>query len=31
MLSNSTAVKEAWIRLLEKFESMYKRRAFVHW
>nr|UFX34161.1 tubulin alpha [Henosepilachna vigintioctomaculata] len=30
MLSNSTAIKEAWIRLLHKFNLMYSKRAFVH-
>jgi len=31
MLSNTTAVKEAWSRLNHKFDLMYKKRAFVHW
>lgn len=30
MLSNSTAIREAWERLLHKFDLMYKKRAFVH-
>ncbi|CAO1318719.1 unnamed protein product [Diamesa tonsa] len=31
MLANSTAVAPAWTRLNEKFDLMYKKRAFVHW
>lgn len=31
MLSNTTAIAEAWNRLDEKFDLMYKKRAFVHW
>lgn len=31
MLSNSTAVSEAWSRLGHKFDLMYSKRAFVHW
>ena len=31
MLSNSTAVSEAWSRLNQKFDLMYTKRAFVHW
>ncbi|XP_030758423.1 tubulin alpha-1 chain-like [Sitophilus oryzae] len=30
MLSNTTAIREAWERLLRKFDMMYKKRAFVH-
>ncbi|KAH1001704.1 tubulin alpha-1 chain [Dendroctonus ponderosae] len=30
MLSNTTAIKEAWERLLRKFDIMYRKRAFVH-
>ncbi|XP_044762526.1 tubulin alpha-1D chain-like isoform X1 [Coccinella septempunctata] len=30
MLSNSTAIKEAWLRILQKFNLMYAKRAFVH-
>ncbi|XP_017781209.1 PREDICTED: tubulin alpha chain-like [Nicrophorus vespilloides] len=30
MLSNSTAIKEAWSRIVRKFDLMYKKRAFVH-
>ncbi|XP_072042145.1 tubulin alpha-1 chain-like [Amphiura filiformis] len=31
MLSNTTAVSEAWARLDHKFDLMYAKRAFVHW
>ncbi|CAK6434541.1 unnamed protein product [Pipistrellus nathusii] len=31
MLSNTTAVAEAWARLDYKFDLMYAKRAFVHW
>ena len=31
MLSNTTAIAEAWARLDHKFNLMYARRAFVHW
>ena len=31
MLSNTTAVAEAWARLNHKFDLMYAKRAFVHW
>ncbi|KAF0441099.1 Gtp-tubulin in complex with A Darpin [Gigaspora margarita] len=31
MLSNTTAIGEAWARLDYKFDLMYKKRAFVHW
>ncbi|KAJ8300806.1 hypothetical protein KUTeg_022325 [Tegillarca granosa] len=31
MLSNNTAVSEAWARLNHKFDLMYSKRAFVHW
>ncbi|ANZ77516.1 BA75_04700T0 [Komagataella pastoris] len=30
-LSNTTAIAEAWQRIDEKFDLMYKKRAFVHW
>ncbi|GLV31755.1 alpha-Tubulin at 84B [Carabus blaptoides fortunei] len=30
MLSNSTAIKEAWTKLRRKFDLMYRKRAFVH-
>ena len=31
MLSNTTAVAEAWALLDHKFDLMYAKRAFVHW
>ena len=31
MLSNTTAIAEAWVRLDHKFDLMYAKRAFVHW
>merc|ERR1712236_188411 len=31
MLSNTTAISEAWSRLDHKFDLMYNKRAFVHW
>ena len=31
MLSNTTAIAEAWGRLDHKFDMMYAKRAFVHW
>ncbi|KAF9312776.1 Tubulin alpha-3C/D chain [Podila horticola] len=31
MLSNTTAISEAWCRLDHKFDLMYAKRAFVHW
>ena len=31
MLSNSTAIVDAWSRLNYKFDLMYSKRAFVHW
>ena len=31
MLSNTTAIAEAWHRLDHKFDLMYAKRAFVHW
>ncbi|XP_050982729.1 tubulin, alpha 4 like isoform X1 [Labeo rohita] len=31
MLSNTTAIAEAWGRLDHKFDLMYAKRAFVHW
>jgi len=31
MLSNTTAISQAWSRLDYKFDLMYAKRAFVHW
>ncbi|KER30396.1 hypothetical protein T265_03132 [Opisthorchis viverrini] len=31
MLSNTTAIAEAWKRLDQKFDLMFAKRAFVHW
>ncbi|GMM37500.1 hypothetical protein DASC09_048250 [Saccharomycopsis crataegensis] len=31
MLSNTTSIAEAWLRLSNKFELMFAKRAFVHW
>ncbi|XP_043231773.1 tubulin alpha-1D chain-like [Amphibalanus amphitrite] len=31
MLSNTTAIKDAWARLDHKFDLMFAKRAFVHW
>ena len=31
LLSNTTAIVEAWARLNHKFDLMYSKRAFVHW
>src|SRR5690606_34793568 len=31
MLSNTTAISEAWTALSHKFDLMYSKRAFVHW
>ncbi|XP_006891944.1 PREDICTED: tubulin alpha chain-like 3 [Elephantulus edwardii] len=31
MLSNTTAIAEAWARLDHKFDLMYAKRAFLHW
>ncbi|KAL3063733.1 hypothetical protein OYC64_000131 [Pagothenia borchgrevinki] len=31
ILSNTTAIAEAWARLDHKFDLMYAKRAFVHW
>ena len=31
MLSNTTAIAEAWACLDHKFDLMYAKRAFVHW
>ena len=31
MLSNSTAIAEAWSRLDHKFDLMHQKRAFIHW
>lgn len=30
MLSNTTAIREAWERLLRKYKLLYSKRAFVH-
>ncbi len=31
MMSNNTAIADAWARLDHKFDLMYAKRAFVHW
>ncbi|ODV60147.1 tubulin alpha chain [Ascoidea rubescens DSM 1968] len=31
MLSNTTAIADAWKRIDQKFDLMYNKRAFVHW
>ena len=31
MLSNTTAIAQAWARVNHKFDLMYAKRAFVHW
>ncbi|VDM18775.1 unnamed protein product [Hydatigera taeniaeformis] len=31
MISNTTAIAEAWARLDHKFDLMYAKRAFIHW
>ena len=31
MLSNTTAIAEAWARLNHKFDLMHSKRAFIHW
>ncbi|CAH0559370.1 unnamed protein product [Brassicogethes aeneus] len=31
LISNTTAISEAWTRLNAKFDHMYSKRAFVHW
>ena len=31
MLSNTTAISDAWRRLRHRFNLMYSKRAFVHW
>ena len=31
MLSNTTAISEAWNRINTKFDKLYAKRAFVHW
>lgn len=31
MLTNTTAMAEAWSKLNKKFELMFEKRAFVHW
>lgn len=31
VLSNTTAIAEAWNALSHKFDLMYSKRAFVHW
>lgn len=30
-LTNTTAIKEAWVRIDKKFDLMFAKRAFVHW
>lgn len=30
MLSNSTAIKDAWDKLVRKYDKMFAKRAFVH-
>ena len=31
MISNTTAIADAWSKLNHKFDLMYAKRAFVHW
>ena len=31
MISNTTAIADAWAKLDHKFDLMYSKRAFVHW
>ncbi|XP_058831174.1 tubulin alpha-8 chain-like [Topomyia yanbarensis] len=31
MLSNTTAISDAWARVNQQFDLMYQKRAFVHW
>jgi tubulin alpha len=31
MISNTTAIADAWGALSHKFDLMYSKRAFVHW
>ena len=31
LLSNTTAIAEAWVRLDHKFDLLYSKRAFLHW
>lgn len=31
MMSNTTAIASAWTRLCEKFDLMFRKRAFIHW
>lgn len=31
MLSNTTAIADAWSKLDEKFDLMFNKRAFIHW
>jgi tubulin alpha len=31
MISNTTAIVDAWSALSHKFDLMYSKRAFVHW
>lgn len=31
LLSNTTAIAEAWCRVNLKFDLMYAKRAFIHW
>ncbi|CAG0887996.1 unnamed protein product [Cyprideis torosa] len=30
-LTNTTAIREPWIRLNDKFDRMFNKRAFIHW
>lgn len=31
MVANTTAIQEAWAKLNDKFDTMYRKRAFTHW
>jgi len=31
LLTNTTAIAEAWARMNHKFDLLYAKRAFVHW
>lgn len=31
MLASTTAISDAWSNIDEKFDIMYRKRAFVHW
>jgi len=31
MMSNTTAIASAWTRLCQKFDLMFRKRAFIHW